>query len=147
MSKASLEHRYYILVGDEKTWEVALKEEQWGFTKKSIGLWNTINEGEQVAFYVTSPVKKIMGFATITEKFVSSELIWPDEKLFKRSIWENRVKFKIDSLVKNWNDGVNPPSNVMLNVGRKVINEKIFKLILKDAKNKWNAKTTQDLKI
>jgi predicted RNA-binding protein len=130
--------RNYILVGDEKTWKVALYNEQWGFTQKNIGLWNTINEGERVAFYVTSPVKKIIGFAVINEKFVSKEILWPDEKLFNKSIWENRVKFKIKMLVKNWSDGVDPPPNTMLNVGRKVIKKKIFDDLIKKGKRKWD---------
>ena len=133
--------RHYVLVGDEKSWRVAIEKNQWGFSEKNKGLWNTIKEGELVAFYVTSPTQKIIGFGRISEKFVSKDLLWPDEKLFKKSIWGNRIKLNVDLLVKNWNDGVKPPSDIMLNVGRKVIPEKIFKSILKDAEKKWNVKT------
>ena len=52
--------RYYILVGDEGTWKIALQHLQWGFSQKNIGLWNTINEDEFVAFYVTKPIQKII---------------------------------------------------------------------------------------
>jgi hypothetical protein len=130
--------RYYILVGDEATWKIALKHNQWGFSQKSIGLWNTIEDGEFVAFYVTKPVQKIIGFAKITEKFISKEIIWPDEKFFKKSMWGNRIKLKISSHVKNWDDGVDPPPNTMLNIGRKVISKEIFNKLIQNANKKWS---------
>ena len=77
--------RYYILVGDEGTWKIALQHLQWGFSQKNIGLWNTINEDEFVAFYVTKPIQKIIGFGKITEKFITKNIIWPDETFFKKS--------------------------------------------------------------
>ncbi len=132
--------RYYILVGDEETWMVALESQQWGFTEKTIGNWKTIHMGELVAFYVTNPTKKIIGFAEITKKFISNDLLWPDEKLFKRSLWPYRLQFEIISMIKDWNDGINPPTNILFNVGRRVIDKKIFESLLKNANKKWNVK-------
>jgi hypothetical protein len=146
-NKKDVPMRYYILIGDEKTWEIALQNLQWGFKKKNKGTWESTKKGELVAFYVTTPIQKIIGFGKISEKFTSKDLLWPDEKLFKIPIWENRVKFEIDSLVKNWNNGIKPPSGIMLNVGRKVINEEIFNSMLKESKKKWNTKTEQSLRI
>ena len=138
MEKIIQRPRYYILVGDNSSWKVALEHKQWGFTEKSIGLWNTIKEEEFVAFYVTKPIQKIVGFAKITDKFISNEIIWPDEKFFEKPMWANRIKFEILYTVKNWNEGVKPPPNIMLNVGRKVIEKKTFELLVADAKKKWN---------
>ena len=56
MTKTSTS-RHYILIGDEDSWKIALKHQQWGFTQKNRGNWNTIKEGEKVAFYVTTPIK------------------------------------------------------------------------------------------
>lgn len=126
--------RYYILVGDERTWKVAIQNLQWGFSQKNIGLWNTINENEYVAFYVTKPIQKIIGFGKITEKFISKKIIWPDEKFFKRVLWENRIKFEMLSNIKNWDDGIDPPPNTMLNIGRKVIEKEVFEELIKNAK-------------
>jgi hypothetical protein len=125
--------RYYILVGDEGTWKIALKNLQWGFSQKNIGLWNTINEDEFVAFYVTKPIQKIIGFGKITEKFITKSIIWPDEKFFKKSLWGNRIRFEMLSGVKNWNDGIDPPINTMLNIGRKVIEKGVFEELIKNA--------------
>ena len=125
--------RYYILVGDEGTWKIALQHLQWGFSQKNIGLWNTINEDEFVAFYVTKPIQKIIGFGKITEKFITKNIIWPDEKIFKKSLWGNRIRFEMLSGVKNWNDGIDPPINTMLNIGRKVIEKGVFEELIKNA--------------
>jgi hypothetical protein len=136
--------RYFILVGDEGTWKAALEHQQWGFTQKSFGHWRTINEGDFVAFYVTTPIKKIIGFAKITEKFVSKDFIWPDEKFFKRSLWGNRIRFEILTVLENWEDGIGSPPNIVLNIGRKVVERKIFALLIKNASKKWKIKFTKN---
>ncbi|MCV0400160.1 MAG: hypothetical protein K5785_09245 [Nitrosarchaeum sp.] len=137
MNKSIDRPRYYILVGDETSWKTALEYNQWGFSKKNIGLWNTIMEGELVAFYATKPIQKIIGFGKISEKFTSNDIMWPDEKIFNKSLWENRIKFKIMLVTKNWNDGIDPPKNMMLNIGRKVIEKKVFCTLINKAKKKW----------
>jgi len=81
MSKTIQEElRYYLLVGDEENWEISIKEKIWGFTDNSKGMWNTTKKGEFLAFYVTSPVKKIIGFGKVSEKFIDDKLLWNDEK-------------------------------------------------------------------
>jgi len=136
----TVESRYYILVGDMQTWETALEHNQWGFAEKNIGLWNTSNEGEFIAFYVTKPVMKIVGFGKIKRKFVSDDMLWPDEKFFKKPIWKYRIKFEIIQQIKNWEDGIEVPHTIMLNIGRKVIQKSIFNSLVKSAESKWNKK-------
>ena len=87
--------RFYILVGDEKTWKTSLTKNIWGFSEKTKGLWNTSQIGDYLVFYVTSPVKKIIGFGNISEKFIDEALFWPDEKIFKRTLWKYRLRFDI----------------------------------------------------
>ena len=132
--------RYYILVADEKTWKVALEKHQWGFSQKNVGLWNTTNNGDLVAFYVTKPIQKIIGFGIIQEKHISDELIWPDEKLFKKLLWGHRLKFNSIYVIENWNYGISVPTEIMLNVGRKVVPKNIFLLLIKNAEKKWKRK-------
>lgn len=80
------EIRYYVLVADEKTWNIALKQNIFGFSERSKGLWNTSNMGDYLAFYVTHPIKKVVGFGIIIEKFIDDKFIFPDEKTFKRAL-------------------------------------------------------------
>ncbi len=102
-----------------------------------MGLWNTTNKNDLILFYVTKPTQKIIGFGTITDKFISNEILWPDEKIFKRSIWKYRVKFQVMHLIKKWENGLSVPTNIMLNIGRKVIEKDVYDKFLKEAKSKW----------
>ena len=120
-------------MGNRRTWNVSIDKNLWGFSEKTRGLWNTSKEGDFVVFYVTNPTKKIIGFGKITEKFITKSIIWPDEKFFKKSLWGNRIRFEMLSGVKNWNDGIDPPINTMLNIGRKVIEKGVFEELIKNA--------------
>jgi len=142
---ATTKPRYYILVADEKTWKVALEKCQWGFSQKNVGLWNTTNDGDFVAFYVTTPIKKIIGFGKVIEKFISEDILWPDEKLFKKSLWMLRLQFKPIHVVKNWKNGVDSPKNMMLNTGRKVIEKNTFDSLASNAEKKWKALIRKNL--
>lgn len=129
--------RYYILVGESEAWRIGLSMNIWGFSDSTKGLWNTSNIGDYVAFYVTAPIKRIIGFGKITEKFIDNEPTWYDEKLFKTSIWKYRIKFEKYHVIENWNNGIPVPPDVMLNVGRKVITKELFCRIIKKADMKW----------
>lgn len=129
------------MVGDKSAWEVALKKQVWGFARRYQGLWSKIEINDLMAFYVTSPIKKIIGFAKITGKYMNdSELIWKDELFFKRNVWPYKINFEIYHTVEDWESGIDPPQGIMLNTGRKVITEKIFKSLINDGNNKWKIK-------
>lgn len=129
--------KYYILVGDEKTWETSFSENIWGFSDKTKGFWNTMNEGDFLAFYVTSPIKKIIGYGHVEKKFISKKLFWPDEKLFKRPLWTYRLKFNPSFILQKWDDGISSPKGIMLNHGRKTISQEMFLNLIKISDQKW----------
>ena len=118
--------RYYILVGDKESWIVSLSGNIWGFSQRSVGSWNSSRIGDYVAYYVTSPLKKVIGYGRITSKFVSEDLIWPDEITFRKPIWKFRIKFRRLHLLDDWEMGIPVPQNIMLNTGRKVIDKHMF---------------------
>jgi hypothetical protein len=62
-------------VGDKDTWITSIREDTWGFTNSTKGNWNTLSLGDYVAFYVTSPIKRIIGFGLITSKFIAEDLL------------------------------------------------------------------------
>jgi len=137
--------RFFILVGDEEAWKVGLKKTQWGFSDNSKGLWRTSKIGDYLAFYATSPHSKIIGFGSITDKFIDDSLIWPDEKyLFKKSIWSYRIKFKVFHKIVNWDKGIKPPLMPM-NTGRKVIDAKVFCSLVNTADKNWKTKIHEKL--
>lgn len=135
-SISKLNPRHFILVGDENTWKTALKHHQWGFSERNVGLWNTTNENDLILFYVTKPTQKIIGFGVVRTKFISDEILWPDEKFFKRPVWKYRIKFQVKYLIKNWENGLSVPTNIMLNIGRKVIEKDVYDKFLKEAEVK-----------
>lgn len=130
-------HRYYLLVGDENAWKVGIDKQVWGFSLRNIGLWNTTKVGDFVAFYVTSPTKKIIGFGIIREKFDDESLLWNEEKFGRKSIWKYKLRFDTVHVIKNWSDGLLVPKNIMLNVGRKVVSKELFESLIKEAEKKW----------
>lgn len=132
--------RYYILVGDQDTWKVSIKHGVWGFSDRSKGSWNTSGVGDHLAFYVTSPVKKVIGFGQIKRKYIDTTLLWPDEKLFGRSLWKYRFEFDKMFTIDDWEEGLNLPDTIMLNVGRKVVSREIFLQLLKEADMRWKTK-------
>jgi hypothetical protein len=137
--------RFYILVGEKETWPIALLYNMWGFSERTKGKWNTCNNGDYVGFYVTSPVKRIIGFGTIKEKFVDEEIIWPDEKLFNRSIWKYRLKLNVCYVIDDWEKGIRIPSNIMLNTGRRMINKQTFSYLLRRANTTWKTKICNEI--
>lgn len=139
--------RTYILVGEKPNWEVALEKNVWGFTERSKGLWNKSEIGEFLAFYVTAPTKKIIGFGQITGKFVSEKLLWKDEFRFKRPLWKYRIDFKPFYVVNNWEKGISVPTNLMLCSSRTVIDQKQFFNFVNNADNEWRTNINKKFKM
>lgn len=129
--------RYYILIGDDKAIHTASDKKQWGFVERNKGLWNTVNIGDKFALYVTKPLQKIVGFGVIEAKFISNEITWPDELFFNKSIWKYRLSLKITLMADNWNFGIAPPKNIMLNIGRKLISKDLFFDLHRNALTEW----------
>ena len=132
------EIRYYILVGDVRNWTTALENKVWGFTPNAKGFWNTVKEGDLLAFYATLPVKKIFGFGKVSEKFVDDRVLWNDEKIFKRVLWPYRIRFKILFLQEDWEKGEQVPSGIILRSPRVRIDEQLFYKILQQTEKKSN---------
>jgi hypothetical protein len=128
---------FNMLIGDDKTWKIALDRKIWGISTRFRPSWDKLDTNYFLAFYVTKPIQKIIGFGRITDKFIGQDFFWPDEILFKRSIWPYRFRFEVLFVTSDWNHGIPPPKNMMLNTGRKVVNENIFSDLLKQADKKW----------
>jgi len=129
--------RFYILVANRRTWNASLKGCIWGFSEKTRGFWKTSSRGDLVAFYVTAPSKKIIGFGELKKKFLDESLYWPDEKLSENVIWKYRMKYSIIHVIDNWKKGIPPPKKLILNQGRKIIKKEEFLSLLKEADSKW----------
>jgi hypothetical protein len=132
--------RYYILVGDEDTWKTALSNNIWGFSRNTKGSWNTCSPGDLLAFYVTSPTKKIIGFGRVGKKYEDNNITWKDERFLKRSIWMYRIEIEKIHVINDWSRGLEVDSTIMLNVGRKVIDSNTFRSLLRRADRSWETR-------
>ncbi len=130
--------KFYVLVGEEESWKCAIEFKVWGFQEKTKGLWNTINKNDCLAFYVTSPISKIIGFGKVADKYIDSSILWPDEKIFGKALWIYRLRLDICFIIKSWTEGIVIPSSIMLNTGRKIITEGLFKNLLLETEKKYN---------
>lgn len=138
-SMSKIDKRYYILVGSEQNWKVSLEHNLWGFTENSKGSWNTTKSGDLLAFYVTRPVKKVIGFGKVGKKFSNDNLVWDDEKLFNRSIWKYKFEIIPEYVCKNWEKGIELPPMALI-VSRRVIDKDVFGGLLKKADTAWKTK-------
>ena len=139
--------RYYLLVGDENNWRTAIKENMWGFSETTKGLWNTIQVDEIVGFYVTQPFSKIIGFGQITHKKIDESLLWDDELNFNRSLWKYRVEFMPIFINKDWKKGIRLDSNKkwFLQSTRVVIKKNLFFELVENADKSWKTKIKEKL--
>lgn len=135
--KKDKERRYFVLIGSAKNWKTSLNHNLWGFTEKSKGLWNKTNPKDLLAFYVTLPIGKVIGFGHVGKKFINDDLIWNDEKLFKNSIWKYKFEIIPSYICKNFEEGVELPYMV-LGTSRKAVNEETFASLVKGADSHFN---------
>lgn len=129
--------RYFILVGDRRTWQTSFSKKIWGFSEKTKNLWTNSNVGDFVTFYVTAPKKKIIGFGKIRRKFVEEKIFWPEEKLSDTVLWKYRLNFSIIYLIKDWSNGIPIDKKIVLIQGRKLITKKQFSNLVKNADSEW----------
>lgn len=86
-----------------------------------------------------------MKFGRIVRKFSDNSLIFPDEKIFGKPIWVYRFEFSKIFVVDDWRTGVAVRSNIMLNVGRKVIDKSIFLQLVEKAEQQWNQNISKQI--
>jgi len=137
--------RFYFLVGNETNWEVAIKEQIWGFREISKGLWNTTNENEVLGYYVTKPLKRLIGFGVVQKKFLDEKLIWKEEKRTNKSIWKYKLKIKNLYVCKNWYKGIRISEPLFLASSRTVIPKDMFLNYLKKADHNWGTNLLEQI--
>jgi len=118
---------YHILTGSLKNWEIGIPNSIWGVKKGLKSKWDSLNEGDILFFYVTSPISGIIGFGKVTNKFVGKNKLWSDEIREDRIIYPYRFEFEIKYVIpKPWDEkkisisglkvgfwaGLNPISNL-----------------------------------
>jgi predicted RNA-binding protein len=88
---------FWVLSGFRQNWTVALKQGGiWGVKERLKGLWLGLQKGDVVIFYATSPIKGIIGFGRIRDKFVQDKPLWPDEEEQRKVLYPYRFDFDVE---------------------------------------------------
>lgn len=89
----------WLALGKIENWALSFNlGGTWGLKPSQIGLWESLEPGDRVFFYVTLPISGIIGKGTISTKFKQDKPIWPDEIKENAVIWPLRFQFVVDSL-------------------------------------------------
>jgi len=92
--------KFWVLSGSLENWETGLNYKKWGVRITLEKLWQRLQEGDNLAFYVTKPVKGIVGFGRITKKFEENYPLWKDEIRANKVIYPFRWSFQIVALAE-----------------------------------------------
>lgn len=91
--------QYWLVVGTPKNWKFAFENGNiWGLKefREMISLWNFLEEGDKLLFYVASPIKGVIGIGRVTTKFRQTNPLWPDEVNKGAVLWPLRFEFELE---------------------------------------------------
>ena len=86
--------KYWTIVGNEFSLEMAVSKQVWGLIKYYTTTWQKIDKGDILIFYCKNPISGIIGYGQVTKKITNNELIWVDEISENKSIYPNKIYFK-----------------------------------------------------
>ena len=100
---------FWIVIGSEENWKLALISKcTWGLeeTKLKKVYWLAISPNDIILFYVTRPVRGIVGYGNVRSKFYQDIPVWDEEKKEGKVKWPLRFEFDIDFLLpeNRWED-------------------------------------------
>lgn len=90
--------KWLILCGNKENWNVAIERKVWGVKPNLSKLWNRLSEGDIIFFYVTRPIRRIIGVGRVVDKldpkFHPPKPLWSDEIREGRVIYPYRFEFQ-----------------------------------------------------
>jgi len=126
----------WLAIGPLESWKRALELSTWGMTKRYKHFWNQVSPHDTLFFYVTSPVKGVVGYGTIKEKLQENKPLWPEEVREKQTLWPLRLRFNVTHCLPPewWETGrvrLNAKQAV-LQKGFQALRKEVMALILKE---------------
>ena len=89
----------WLVIGSLENWETAFGQPipLWGLRETYRNIFQLLSRGDQVAVYVKTPVKGVVGFASVKDKYVDQDTpIWNEEKGKGKVIWP--LRFRLSDL-------------------------------------------------
>ncbi len=93
--------QYWNLPGNLENWNIGIERKVWGMKSKFFQTWNRISVGDILFFYVSAPIKGIIGYGHVTTKFIGESPLWPDEIEKSEVIYPYLFEFEIDKLLES----------------------------------------------
>jgi hypothetical protein len=85
---------YYLAPGTRENWKAAISNGNvWGLPINR-RQWRTLKKGDVVFFYVMAPIKGVVGYGSIVERFRSEDPIFAEERVGTKK-WPLRFNFEI----------------------------------------------------
>jgi len=90
--------RNWLVIGIPKNWETALSQPVpiWGLKQRYQREFQAMKIGDILWFYVTNPVRGIMGLGIVKDKYIDPvNLVWEEELIKKEVIWPLRFRIHV----------------------------------------------------
>lgn len=99
----------WLVIGILKNWETALSQPIpiWGLKPRYQADFNSMTIGDLIWFYVTRPVRGVIGVGVVRDKYTDeNNLIWEEEFVKKEVVWPLRFRIHVLKLIprKLWKE-------------------------------------------
>ncbi|MEM2945294.1 MAG: EVE domain-containing protein [Thermoproteota archaeon] len=84
----------WIVTGSAGNLKTSIERGKWGVNKRLKNSWDRIAQGDLLLFYVTSPIRGIVGVASVESKAEENNILWRDEAVVGRVLYPYRIIFK-----------------------------------------------------
>lgn len=83
----------YLVVGPPGNWEIGIEKRIWGLPSSSGHMFSQVAQGDFIFFYITAPVKGIVGYGRVKGTKRDRSPVWPEELSVGNAIWPLRIEF------------------------------------------------------
>ncbi|MBO3798907.1 MAG: EVE domain-containing protein [Thermoproteota archaeon] len=84
----------WVAAGSSLNLKTSIEKSKWGVNRRLKNTWERVAKGDLLLFYVTSPVRGIIGIARVEGKAEENNILWRDEAVVGRAIYPYRILFK-----------------------------------------------------
>ncbi|MBE0415242.1 MAG: EVE domain-containing protein [Dehalococcoidia bacterium] len=89
--------KWWLVVGSPQNWQTAFEHGNlWGLKGTQQNLWEHLSTGDRVLLYASSPVRGLIGYGTVRNKFRQDRPLWPEEVKQNKTLWPLIFEFDIE---------------------------------------------------
>ena len=138
-------NKLWILTGKLENWTYSIEKDIWGVKAKHKWLWDLLEQGDKLIFYVSKPVGGMVGCGKVISKSYNTDRVWQDELASGRSIYLYKIGFEKTFYIprENWVSkrlGI-PDSSIPFQHGVNIVENKEHQDMLIDyIQSNWNVK-------